>query len=607
MNEEQIKEIALKESSQFLVNELKDGYYIRFNEQFKRWFPDDILSTTQFFIDEAKKKFGFNVEIHKKNNDVFIKKEKQLMNEGILDMFDKTKKFVTDSNREAFSLFKKLGKDLNQRFTFKKNGQGINVYDDSKSYIISINPDGSIDSGNKFSHYNKEDFDSRYNDIKEVIKSSLYMNMDEAEYKGKEVKLGKPMRGDVKKYKVFVKDPKTGNVKKVNFGDKNMEIKRDDPERRKSFRARHKCATAKDRTTPRYWSCRFWGKNPVSDLLNEIIEPDSISVEGFAKKDELCPRIWDDNMQMHEDVRKALLKITKEFIERSDLEDLKFKDIILTGSLANYNWTEQSDLDVHILADFSQISDDKELVGDYLKNKKTLWNERLPIQVKDHDVEMYVQDINEPHTSTGVYSIINDEWSTKPIKEMVALDTGNIQLKTADIMNTIDELEDNKNTIKSVDEIDRVMDKIKKMRKSGLESEGEYSTENIAFKILRRNGYLEKLVNMKNDMLTKELTLENISMYTAASSRDANIKEGKLGDLIKKSKNAGILTLGMVVALLANKVSEVELERHGVPTQLVQKAKNFIETSVEPEIDKFTNRIKGDEIEKEVHLDGESI
>lgn len=82
--------------------------------------------------------------------------------------------------------------------------------------------------------------------------------IEEAEYHGRKVPLGKPMRGDVKKFKVFVKDPKTGNVKKVNFGDKKMRIKKSNPKRRKSFRARHNCATAKDRTSARYWSCKKW-------------------------------------------------------------------------------------------------------------------------------------------------------------------------------------------------------------------------------------------------------------------------------------------------------------------------------------------------------------
>ena len=86
-------------------------------------------------------------------------------------------------------------------------------------------------------------------------------DLDEAEYQGRKVKLGKPMRGDVKKFKVYVKDPKTKNVKKVNFGDPNMKIKKSNPARRRSFRARHNCDNPGPRTKARYWSCRKWQKN----------------------------------------------------------------------------------------------------------------------------------------------------------------------------------------------------------------------------------------------------------------------------------------------------------------------------------------------------------
>ena len=93
--------------------------------------------------------------------------------------------------------------------------------------------------------------------------------IDEAEYHGREVSLGKPSAGDVKKYKVYVKDKKTGNVKKVNFGDPNMEIRRDNPKARKSFRARHGCGTprASNRTKAAYWSCKMWSTKPVSKIL----------------------------------------------------------------------------------------------------------------------------------------------------------------------------------------------------------------------------------------------------------------------------------------------------------------------------------------------------
>lgn len=121
--------------------------------------------------------------------------------------------------------------------------------------------------------------------------------MNEAEYMGKTVKLGKPMKGDVKKFKVFVKNKK-GNVIKVNFGDKNMEIKRDNPERRKSFRARHKCSQAKDRTTPKYWSCKMWSKKPVSKMVGE-------NLKMFENN-----RIFVQNENMIEPVTKPIVKPT---------------------------------------------------------------------------------------------------------------------------------------------------------------------------------------------------------------------------------------------------------------------------------------------------------
>jgi hypothetical protein len=100
-----------------------------------------------------------------------------------------------------------------------------------------------------------------------VISVSDTRDLDEAKYQGREVRLGKPMAGDVKKYKVYVRDPRTGNIKKVNFGDKKLSIKRDDPKRRKNFRARHNCAQARDRTSAKYWSCRMWSTKPVSQIL----------------------------------------------------------------------------------------------------------------------------------------------------------------------------------------------------------------------------------------------------------------------------------------------------------------------------------------------------
>jgi hypothetical protein len=94
-------------------------------------------------------------------------------------------------------------------------------------------------------------------EVQDIINDSG-QGVSEAEYQGRKVPLGKPMAGDVKKSKVYVRDPKTGNVKKVNFGDPNMKIKKSNPARRKSFRARHNCDNPGPRTSARYWSCRAW-------------------------------------------------------------------------------------------------------------------------------------------------------------------------------------------------------------------------------------------------------------------------------------------------------------------------------------------------------------
>lgn len=333
--------------------------------------------------------------------------------------------------------------------------------------------------------------------------------MNEAEYQGREVDLNQPMRGDVKKYKVYVKDPESGNIKKVNFGDKDMEIKRDDPERRKAFRARHNCDQKKDKTKPGYWSCKFWSDKKVSDLLKEVIEPEEVDVSSIQYHDKLNPLIWNENGTLKDDVRKILLKNAKKFIEFSNLEDLEYKDIILTGSMANYNYNENSDLDIHVILDFSQISENKEFVDEFLRMKKSIWNNRYPIQVKGHEVEMYFQDTNQAHHSTGTYSIMKDEWITVPTKKIIDIDTSNIKAKGAQLMHEIEDLENIKDSEAFLERYNTVKDKIKKMRQSGLEKEGEFSTENLVFKILRNTGYLQKLVDLKEEYLTKELSLNN--------------------------------------------------------------------------------------------------
>ncbi len=177
-------------------------------------------------------------------------------------------------------------------------------------------------------------------------------SLDEAEYQGRKVQLGKPMKGDVKKFKVYVKNPKTGNVKKVNFGDKNMEIKRDDPKRRKNFRARHGCGTSKasDRTKARYWSCRMWSSKPVSKIVKEatgkpyhLMTPDERILDRIQKNREIDARVaqkqseltqyWD---QKQSDVRTCIIDFNiqlSRYIQRHFVSDPEYRNMPVYAKL----------------------------------------------------------------------------------------------------------------------------------------------------------------------------------------------------------------------------------------------------------------------------------
>ena len=250
----------------------------------------------------------------------------------------------------------------------------------------------------------------------------------------------------------------------------------------------------------------------ISNILKEIIEPDTVDVSSIQMHETLCPLIWDESEMLKSEVRKTLLLNAKRFIEFADVEELNYSDIILTGSMANYNYNENSDLDVHILLDYDQVSPNTDFVRDFFKLKKQLWAEKLPIQVKGHDVEMYIQDSKEPHHSTGTYSLMRNEWIKKPLKKIVNIDTTNLKLKSADFMNAIDDLSTNKDSNNFLKKYNQIKDKIKKYRQTGLETNGEYSTENLVFKILRNTGFLGKMVGLKNDYLTQELTLNEFDI-----------------------------------------------------------------------------------------------
>ena len=239
-------------------------------------------------------------------------------------------------------------------------------------------------------------------------------------------------------------------------------------------------------------------------------------ISSFDVKDELNPTIWDNpddptNAVMKEDIRLQLIEIANKFIEFLDY-DIFIQDITMTGSLSNYNWSEFSDIDLHIMYDFNESGNEKELYKDLFKLKKTLFNSTHDITVKGYEVELYVQDINEPHISTGVYSVLFNEWLVEPTKEEVNINKKIITDKVEqweDIIDlVIDDVEESDDDLEtSLEKIQKVKDKLKKYRGCGLEKEGEYSYENLVFKYLRRNGYIQKVFDFQNDVIDNRLSL----------------------------------------------------------------------------------------------------
>ena len=234
-------------------------------------------------------------------------------------------------------------------------------------------------------------------------------------------------------------------------------------------------------------------------------------VNSFKVKEELNPDIWnqeDGTFKMKPEIRDSLLKIVEDYLAFIDL-DVDIEDITLTGSLSNYNWSDFSDVDLHILIDTPNPKNS--LLKKYLDSRRIIWNSLRDIKVKDFDVEIYVQDINEPHFASGVYSVMYDEWIAEPKYIDFIIEPQKILTKSKGWMEKIDRIEDDAKRIdpeKVLDNIQALKDKLKKYRGDGLNDEGEYSYENLTFKFLRRNGYIKKLHDTRNQLIDKTLTVE---------------------------------------------------------------------------------------------------
>ena len=250
---------------------------------------------------------------------------------------------------------------------------------------------------------------------------------------------------------------------------------------------------------------------PTPDSLQEIKpnpknQPDQVWLEEYKNKNQFNPAIFDGE-NIDPKVKELLLKIATYFWESLEIGE-PFDDVTLTGSSANYNYTPTSDIDLHILVDFNKF-DDPEIIKKFFDAKKNIFNDKYDLKLGKQQIEVYVQDINEKHTSSGVYSVMNDEWIKKPEYKSINIPDGNIKRKTKPFKEKINDLvqNGNKNPETTLSQIKKLKERIRNFRQSGLDKSGEYSLENLAFKDLRNTGYLDKLSKLSQDIVGKQLSL----------------------------------------------------------------------------------------------------
>ena len=252
---------------------------------------------------------------------------------------------------------------------------------------------------------------------------------------------------------------------------------------------------------------KTWNK-----FLLEAVEDNEFDLPSLEVKDSLNMNVWQSEDRIKTEISSRLIQIALDFMNSIDIAQDIISDIIVTGSLANFNWTEFSDIDLHILLDYRHVDDNVELVKDFFNAKKADWNKIHQIMIKGHEVEIYVQDVHEPHISTGIYSLLEDEWIRKPSKEIPKINYETIKVKTKSIMDQIDRVQDlyDKNNLDASKNVaDLIRDKIKRLRRCGLAEKGIYSCENLVFKTLRNNGYIKKILDLRTNSYDKLMSLNH--------------------------------------------------------------------------------------------------
>ncbi|AEC53071.1 hypothetical protein SCRM01_125c [Synechococcus phage S-CRM01] len=220
--------------------------------------------------------------------------------------------------------------------------------------------------------------------------------------------------------------------------------------------------------------------------------------------DQLNPKLWKDE-KLLPDVWLHLNRIGKAWSAFAKIPHVAIVDVIVIGGNANYNYTDQSDIDLHIIVDKSKIKCEG-LLDDFLQSKKELWAKTHNITIKGHPVELYAQDKNDSFKQgQGVYSINSHKWLQKPTKVRIDRNDTTVKAKVKAITKEIDSLIASKSD--DIESFNKLKNRIRAMRASGIQKGGEMSLENLAFKELRNRGVLDRMNKYILDIHDKSLSL----------------------------------------------------------------------------------------------------
>lgn len=224
------------------------------------------------------------------------------------------------------------------------------------------------------------------------------------------------------------------------------------------------------------------------------------TVQPYHYHNELNPVLWENN-KLRPEVRYKLMLIAKHFAGFLNVPRLNLRDVTISGSNAAYGYSSVSDVDLHLVVDMPK---DRPELEELYTSKKNEYNFRFNIKIKDIDVELYVQDVQQPHHSAGIYSVLNDKWLSTPKRIVPNINGKEVRSKARNYSSKINyALRSNDlNTAKDT------MADIRRLRKAGLEKGGEYSVENLAFKMLRDRGRIDKLHKLIDKLQSAELSLK---------------------------------------------------------------------------------------------------